>query len=45
MGLLIQVLPMSSFHNKVVCFWMKVMQYQHISKYDESICCVGVHNE
>jgi len=33
------------FHNKEVHFWMKVMQYQHSSKYDENICFVGVRNE
>jgi len=28
------------FHNKEVRFWTNVMQYQHISKYDENICFV-----
>ncbi len=33
------------FHSMEMHFWMKVMQYQHISKYDENICFVGVCNE
>ncbi len=33
------------FHNKEMRFGMKVMQYQHILKYDESICFVDIHSE
>jgi hypothetical protein len=40
---------MSSFHNKEMCFWMKVVQYQHVYEYDENIVLlvyiVNNHNQ
>jgi hypothetical protein len=39
---------MNSFHNEEKGFWMKVMQYQHVYKYDESIVllvyAMNIHN-